>query len=576
MGFVQLSRQARPRDRVPDARRTCSRAGHVPLAFGLGVRARVHSTTGGSGSTSLVSSGQEIVTTVADYLGVRARPREHAGRRRCSSRRSGTRTGSAPRSRGRANADVPVVALKVGRTEALDAEMVAAHSGALAGEDGAYEALFEADGVHGSASLDEMADTLELFEAGRRGRPGGDRERPRLGRRAARCSSTSRRTLGVPFARSRTPTIGAGCRDVLDPGLIAGEPARRLGDGHRRRPDLPRVLPRARTTIRETAASRSSSTSPGRASPTTWATCRSRTTCVATTDKPFCDPVEPRERDRPATRSGMLADAGHPRARGHGDRASARFKHLLDAPRPGRLPPRRRSSPRRTRRSRDAGARGSRAASRSTSPRALALLADYGIPVAASRAGRVARRRRSRPRSAIGFPVAIKTAMPERPHKSDVGGVRLGLADADAVAGAYRRLAGGARSPGHGRGDGAGRASSSRSGSSATRSSGRSCSSRRAASSSRCCKTGGSALPPLDEAARAAPDRRPRDPAAARRLPRRRRRPTSTRSSARSSPSVVARERSRRPLVALDVNPSSCRPDGCVAVDALVIPGVRA
>ena len=41
---------------------------------------------------------------------------------------------------------IPVVALKVGRAQAARA-MVAAHSGALAGEDGAYQALFDAYGV---------------------------------------------------------------------------------------------------------------------------------------------------------------------------------------------------------------------------------------------------------------------------------------------------------------------------------------------------------------------------------------------------------------------------------------------
>jgi acetate---CoA ligase (ADP-forming) len=64
-----------------------------------------------------------------------------------------------------------VVALKVGRGQAARA-MVAAHSGALAGDDGAYQALFDAFGVAQVATLDELADTCELL-AGRRARPGG-------------------------------------------------------------------------------------------------------------------------------------------------------------------------------------------------------------------------------------------------------------------------------------------------------------------------------------------------------------------------------------------------------------------
>ncbi|HEY4790485.1 MAG TPA: CoA-binding protein, partial [Actinomycetes bacterium] len=65
---------------------------------------------------------------------------------------------------------IPVVALKVGQGRAARA-MVAAHSGALAGEDGAYQALFDAYGVARVATLDELADTCELL-AGRRAGPG--------------------------------------------------------------------------------------------------------------------------------------------------------------------------------------------------------------------------------------------------------------------------------------------------------------------------------------------------------------------------------------------------------------------
>jgi acyl-CoA synthetase (NDP forming) len=69
----------------------------------------------------------------------------------------------------------------------------------------------------------------------------------------------------------------------------------------------------------------------------------------------------------------------------------------------------------------------------------LALMADYGVGVLAhaiaeSEAAAIAAAR------AVGFPVALKTAMPGILHKSDVGGVRLGLADEAAVAAAYRDL----------------------------------------------------------------------------------------------------------------------------------------
>jgi succinyl-CoA synthetase beta subunit len=71
---------------------------------------------------------------------------------------------------------------------------------------------------------------------------------------------------------------------------------------------------------------------------------------------------------------------------------------------------------------------------------ALALLADWGVPVVAAEvatspeAAQAAARR-------IGWPVALKTAAPGVAHKSDVGGVWLGLDGPDRLAAAYADLA---------------------------------------------------------------------------------------------------------------------------------------
>ena len=66
-----------------------------------------------------------------------------------------------------ADADVPVVVLPVGGSPTGRA-MVAAHSGALAGEDAAWEAFCAAVGAVRVRDLAEFADTIELFAAGRR------------------------------------------------------------------------------------------------------------------------------------------------------------------------------------------------------------------------------------------------------------------------------------------------------------------------------------------------------------------------------------------------------------------------
>src|SRR5215212_9090612 len=120
-----------------------------------------------------------------------------------------------------AERDVPVVALKVGRA-AASRRLVAAHSGALAGDDAAYEALFDAYNVARVGTLNEMADLVELLAAERRAAPGGlaaildsGGERAHLVDAAA--------GLDVPLAQPSEKTL----REVsarLEPGLPAVNP----------------------------------------------------------------------------------------------------------------------------------------------------------------------------------------------------------------------------------------------------------------------------------------------------------------------------------------------------------------
>ena len=70
-----------------------------------------------------------------------------------------------------------------------------------------------------------------------------------------------------------------------------------------------------------------------------------------------------------------------------------------------------------------------------------AILADYGIPIVETRyvassadAADMAEE--------VGYPVALKAAAPELVHKTDVGGVALGLATPDAVRDAFDRMRG--------------------------------------------------------------------------------------------------------------------------------------
>ena len=124
--------------------------------------------------------------------------------------------------------NVPVVALKVGRTEAAAAAALT-HTGALAGSDLAYEALFDRYGVVRVETLDELATTLLFFSAGRRAAPGG---------LVSIHDSGGERELTIDLAdRARIPfaAIGSETKRIiagkLDPGLIADNPLDAWGTG---------------------------------------------------------------------------------------------------------------------------------------------------------------------------------------------------------------------------------------------------------------------------------------------------------------------------------------------------------
>ena len=183
----------------------------------------------GIGFNLIVSSGQEIVSTMADYmdyalglpstrvLALLLETVRDPQRFRAQLRRA-------------AEADIPVVALTVGRTEGSKA-MVTAHSGALAGEHGAYEAVFDAYGVHEVLTLDEMADAMELFSSPRRVRGtarGIASVHDSGGERALFVDMAN--DLGVPFA-AITEQTRAAIEDTLDPGLEATNPLDAWGTG---------------------------------------------------------------------------------------------------------------------------------------------------------------------------------------------------------------------------------------------------------------------------------------------------------------------------------------------------------
>ena len=175
-----------------------------------------------------VSPGQELVTTTADYMdyaleqestrvialfieSVRAPERFIAALKKAADR------------------DVPVVALKAGRTPEA-AKLALSHSGAIAGDDAAYQTLFERYGVLPVKSLDELAASALLLS---------DRRRPAAGGLAAILDSGGERELlidladdiGVPFAQIDDKTTAV-LASQLDHGLEPINPLDAWGTGN--------------------------------------------------------------------------------------------------------------------------------------------------------------------------------------------------------------------------------------------------------------------------------------------------------------------------------------------------------
>jgi acetate---CoA ligase (ADP-forming) len=376
----------------------------------------------------LISPGQELILTAADYLRFAlAQPETRVVALFLEAVRDPE--GFVAALAEAARLAIPVVALKVGRSERGRA-MALAHSGALAGSDAAFRALCERWGVIQCRSLDEMADTLELLAAPRRPRAGGlalagdsGGERALIVDRAAE--------LGVPWASladQTLETIGA----ALDPGLEAANPLDLWGSGR----DWQRVY---ETCLAAMACD-----------PATGIAVLAVDLVVGSRLVPgYLEAVERvfAETETPLAVLGNLASAIDPHAaarlRERGipvlmgtDTGLAALGHALSwrpASPPASLAV-------------ETGEHASRwlaALAGRSKPldevEAKRLLADWGIPVVAERLVESKEEAIAAAR-ALGWPVVLKTAAPWLLHKSDVGGVILDLEAEATVANAYAHI----------------------------------------------------------------------------------------------------------------------------------------
>ncbi len=379
------------------------------------------------GFTTVVSSGREVVTTTADYLAhalatpetrvvglvletVRDLPALTAGLAEAAAR------------------EIPVVALTVGSSP-LGGAMVDAHSGALAGSDGGWQALFAAYGVHRVGDLTEMVDTLELFAIGRRrvGKGSGIATVHDSGAERVLLADVAQR-VGVPFAplgETTTTRLAA----ALDPGLTPANPLDVWGGGRRTEDLFTECLAALADDPEVDVVALAVDLVPEYDGDVAFPNAMVR--LAGLTPKPVVVLANLGSAvDQEA--AARLRGLGIPVLEGTGSGLVA-LHHLLAPEAPPRWDP-----------PVDAARRArwvDRLAAAPPSPDlADELLADFGVPMAASRF--VSDREAAVAAAAeLGGTVVLKTGSGVA-HKVDVDGVRLGLSDPDSVGAAYDDLAG--------------------------------------------------------------------------------------------------------------------------------------
>jgi acetate---CoA ligase (ADP-forming) len=366
----------------------------------------------GFGFRLAVSSGQELVTDTADYVDYAL---DDPDTRIIALLMETPR--SVPRLRQSllraAEQGVPVVMLTVGVSPQGSA-MVAAHSGALAGEHAAWQAFCDATGAVHVGDMAEFTDTLELFSAGRRSQGGGVATVHDSGAERALLADLAH-DLEVPFAELADDTL-ASIGAMLDEGLVPANPLDVWGTGADTRMlfgDCLRAMaddPGVGVTVLAVDLVTEYDDDSAYADAVLDVANSTEAPLAVLASVPSAIDVPTAQRLRgngipvlEGYRSGLAA-LGH----------LVRWPLLVDQQQP---PATHRQLP--------------------DDATAFELLAAYGVPVVETRMAHsigVA----IAAAEAIGYPVVLKTA--SALHKSDVGGVALGLADDEELTAAYAMM----------------------------------------------------------------------------------------------------------------------------------------
>jgi acetyltransferase len=381
----------------------------------------------------VISAGQEIGTRVDDYLDYALDQPET--RVVAIFMEAARNPDGLARALGKAQArGVPVVVCKVGRTED-GARLAQSHSGAIAGNDAAYDALFDRYGVVRADTVDQLMNTALLLDQGRAPGAGalgivtdsgGLRET--LVDRAHEC--------GVAFAKL-SPQTTAQLAAALPEGLVAENPVDAAGSisvGFSKAfGDSLSILGSAREVamlgyefdVRDDYVYSS-------------ALREYADTLADMTDKP-CFFYSSFGNANNKGLADFLADRNVPTLNGMDEMFSAvkRFMRWYEL--------RARQAAREDKPEPDDEAASARWRSRLTGANAvseadgLALLADFGVP-AVRHLTISDGEGLDEVEETIGYPVVLKTAAPGIAHKSDVGGVHLDITDIDALKSAYAEM----------------------------------------------------------------------------------------------------------------------------------------
>ena len=377
-----------------------------------------------------VSSGQELTVGVADYMRYAlSMPTTRAiGLVLETVRRPEDFLAALSEANARG---VPVMALKVGRTE-QSARLAISHSGAIVGDDAAFDAVFDHHGVGRARTLEELAAALLLLSCAGRVGPGG---------LAVIHDSGFERELLIDLANdhgtalaSLSPETRERLAALLDPGLEPVNPLDAWGTGREYERVFAECLGALMADPGTACGFISHSVRTGFWISEAWAR-------VAEENARRTDKAIAMVSNFPWVEDGAmverLSDRGIPVIGGMGNGLDA-ARHLFAwrdfLAREKMSPPA----------GLDAGRRSAWQARLETGKvldeaESLALLADYGLDVAC---GRVVE---SRAEIAVltrelDAPVVLKTAMPGMHHKSDQGGVVLGVAP-ERLVDAYDALA---------------------------------------------------------------------------------------------------------------------------------------